>query len=84
LVNRYVILQPQEEKPMDIFKITHDCYEASRHWHLPLFAGFITITKAGRREEEVQSFSGSEEVTGDNILPSEILAALKRSASLKW
>lgn len=49
--------------------------------HLPLFVGLIGIIKS-RRENFKETLSDLGEVTGDNILPKEILISLSSRRGL--
>lgn len=69
----------KEEIAMEILKITHELYEASKHWHLPLLVGGIGLIKSSY--SPVLSGKVGEEVPGDNFLPREVLSALSSTAS---
>ncbi|MCX5697034.1 MAG: hypothetical protein NTU54_03545 [Candidatus Omnitrophica bacterium] len=67
---------------MDLHKIAHDIYEASKHWHLTLFAGLIDSIRLHSKVEERDRISGLGEVIGDNILQKEILISLSSRRGL--
>ena len=57
-------------------KIIYDICEASRQWHLPIFAGFLGLLNTYSRETPQSGFNGLGDVPGDNILSKEILVSL--------
>lgn len=63
---------------MDINKITHDILEVTKHPHLPILAGLIGYIHITPKMGAKVDSSGLGEVTGDNILPKDILISLSR------
>lgn len=67
---------------MDIHKISHEICEVAKHGHLPLLASLIGTFRISRKAFKQEENSDLEEVTGDNILPNEILISLSSRRGL--
>lgn len=61
---------------MDIHKLAHDAYEATKHWHLPLLVGLIGSIRINSKADLGRENSDLGEAPGDNILTKEILISL--------
>ena len=68
---------------MELHKLTHDIYEAARHWYLPLYVGLIGSVRLIRRNVRKEKSSDLRDVPGDNLLPKEILNYLISPKSLQ-
>lgn len=67
---------------MDLHKLAHDVYEASKHWHLPLLAGLVGSIRIMPKADSREHISDLGEVPGDNILSKEILISLSSRRGL--
>ena len=67
---------------MDLHKLVHEACEVSRHWHLPLLAGFASSIKFRSKMKAEDLYSDLGDVPGDNILPKAILNSLISRRSL--
>lgn len=61
---------------MDFHKVAHDICNATGHWHLPLFVGFIGSMKQTFKIKAHDDLGDLGDAPGDNILPKEILISL--------
>lgn len=61
---------------MELNKLSHDIYEAVKHWHIPLLFGIIGSVKISRKVTKQEDNCGLGDTPGDNILPKEILNSL--------
>ncbi len=69
---------------MEISKILHDTYEATKHWHLPSFVGLTGFFSVHSNAEFRKNISDFGEAPGDNIFPREILIAFYLVESQGW
>jgi len=67
---------------MDLHKITHEIYEAAKHWHLPFLVGVFGSIRVNHRINLQSNISDLGGIPGDNILPKEILISLSSRRSL--
>lgn len=51
---------------MELHKLTHEIYEATRHWHLPLFLGLVSSFKLHHRAPK-DNIGDFDEAPGDNF-----------------
>lgn len=67
---------------MDLHKLAHDAYEATKHWHMPLLFGLVGSIKLHNKTEAKDIIGDLGDAPGDNILPKEILNSLISRRSL--
>ncbi|MCM8797303.1 MAG: hypothetical protein NC923_05450 [Candidatus Omnitrophica bacterium] len=67
---------------MDLQKLAHDAYEASKHWHLPILFGLVGHIRLHSKMEDKDIIGDLGDAPGDNILPKEILNSLISRRSL--
>ena len=61
---------------MDIHKLAHDIFHASRQTNVPFFIALFGSMKLSFKHKRSNDLGDLGETPGDNILPKEILIAL--------
>lgn len=64
---------------MDLHKIAHEVCEVSKHWHLPLFAGLISLVE--KYEQGLKGKLSDLGDLGDNV-PATLIKSLSSRRGL--